>query len=394
MNGVPVSDPERLARLAARSLDVIRGAQDASGAYLASPAFPTYRYSWLRDGAFIADAMSRCGDVASAEAFFSWCARVIEDRRPRIESLIARRHAGEPIGRDEFLPTRYLPDGTESSEEWTDFQLDGYGAWLWALGEHVRRHGRSISPYLEGAILSARYVAEFRDHPSYDWWEEHPEHLHTSTLAALYGGLRAMSEVDEVDPRLRTTFAYVASRIRELVRSDAASRGHLAKWLGGDAVDSSLAAVATPFRLLEPDDPLVAPTIRRIEVDLVRDHGVYRYADDTYYGGGQWLLLAAFLGWHYFEVGRVDDAQAALAWVVGQSTDGDELPEQVPAHLLAPDRRQEWVDRWGPVACPLLWSHAMFLTLVLELGLVATPLVFGPDVNTALRPAASSAPPL
>lgn len=374
MSGTPVPEPARLARLAARSLEIIRGAQDPSGAYLASPAFPTYHYSWFRDGAFIADAMSRCGDVESAEAFFTWCARVIEARRERIESLLARRLAGGAIAEDEFLPTRYHADGTESSEEWTDFQLDGYGAWLWALGEHGRRHGRPAGAWLDGAVLSARYVATFWDHPSYDWWEEHPDHSHTSTLAALYGGLRTMSTVEAIDPQLRADFASVAGRIREAVRSDAASRGHLAKWLGADAVDSSIVAVATPFRLLEPDDPLMTATIRAIEADLLRDGGVQRYAADTYYGGGQWPLLAAFLGWHYAAVGRMDDARAELRWVVAQATDEDELPEQVSAHLLAPERRQEWVERWGPVACPLLWSHAMFLTLALELGLIASPL--------------------
>jgi GH15 family glucan-1,4-alpha-glucosidase len=367
-------DPARLDRLAVRSLRIIRDGQDPSGAYLASPTFPTYRYSWYRDGAFIADAVSRYGDIASAEAFFTWCARVVEARRERIESLLARRLTGGAIGHHEFLPTRYRADGTESSEEWTDFQLDGYGAWLWALGEHCQRHGRQIGPWLAGAVLSARYVATFWDHPSYDWWEEHPDHSHTSTLAALYGGLTAMSTVDAVAAALRANFATVAGRIRDAVRADATSRGHLAKWLGGEAVDASLVAVATPFRLLEPDDPLMAATVRRIEADLLREGGVHRYAGDTYYGGGQWPLLAAFLGWHHAETGRIDDARAELAWVVRQATDGDELPEQVPIDLLAPERRPEWIQRWGPVACPLLWSHAMFLTLALALGLIASPL--------------------
>ncbi len=371
MSEVSSLDPARLARLAQRSIEVIRASQHPAGAYLASPAFPVYQYSWLRDGAFIADAMSRCGDVGSAEAFFSWCAGVIEARRERIESLIARKREGSAIGHDEFLPTRYLADGSESAEEWTDFQLDGYGAWLWALDEHCRRHRRPVGPWIEGAVLSARYVAAFWDHPSYDWWEEHPDHSHVSTLAALYGGLRSVAGMPSIDPDLRSGFAVAAAEIRGAVRSDAGPRGHLAKWLGGDAVDASLLSVATPFRLLEPDDPLMAETLSVIEVDLLRDGGVHRYADDTYYGGGQWLLLAALLGWHYVEVGRMDGAFAELAWVVGQATVDDDLPEQVPQHLLAPARRKEWVDRWGPVACPLLWSHAMFLTLALSLRQIA-----------------------
>ena len=45
------------------------------------------------------------------------------------------------------------------------------------------------------------------------------------------------------------------------------------------------------------------------------------------------------------------------------------LPEQVTGHLLAPASYDEWVERWGPIATPLLWSHAMFVTLAVELGL-------------------------
>ncbi|MGH2368491.1 MAG: glycoside hydrolase family 15 protein, partial [Chloroflexota bacterium] len=56
-------------RLAANSVELILRHQASSGAYLASPDFPVYRFSWLRDGAFIADAMSRAGHSASADAF-------------------------------------------------------------------------------------------------------------------------------------------------------------------------------------------------------------------------------------------------------------------------------------------------------------------------------------
>jgi hypothetical protein len=36
------------------SIDLILANQHADGAYIASPAFPTYHYCWLRDGSFVA----------------------------------------------------------------------------------------------------------------------------------------------------------------------------------------------------------------------------------------------------------------------------------------------------------------------------------------------------
>jgi GH15 family glucan-1,4-alpha-glucosidase len=365
--------PGGLVALARRSVEIILANQAPSGAYPASPTFPVYRYCWLRDGAFIADAMSRAGEVASAEAFFGWCAKVLTSRRTQVESLLARRHAGQAIPAADFLHTRYTLDGSEAAAEWWNFQLDGYGAWLWALDAHARRHGRSIDPFLDGVALSATYVAAFWDQPSYDWWEEHADHCHSSTLAAIYAGLRVVARWPRVSPDVRDAAAEAAAAIESAVRSDASRLGHLTKWFGGAAVDASLLAVSTPFELLAPGDPLMQATVERIETGLVHGGGVHRYAGDTYYGGGEWLLLSALLGWHRLRSGDEAGALRQLEWVAGQATAAGEFPEQVDAHLLAPEAEQAWLDRWGPIATPLLWSHAMYLTLALETGVFVPP---------------------
>jgi len=158
-----------LAALARRSVAVIRANQAMSGAYLASPNFAVYRYSWFRDGAFIADAMSRAGHAASAEAFFRWCSGVLEARAAKIDTLIERHRTGQVIGPEEFLHARYTVEGDEVAQQWWNFQLDGYGTWLWALASHVRRtNGASLDAYRRGIILSVRYLAEFWNEPSYD----------------------------------------------------------------------------------------------------------------------------------------------------------------------------------------------------------------------------------
>ena len=92
---------------------------------------------------------------------------------------------------------------------------------------------------------------------------------------------------------------------------------------------------------------------------------------DTYYGGGEWLLLAGLLGLQYAATGRDHAAGSELAWIAAHATADGLLPEQVDDHLLAPDRCAEWQERWGPVATPLLWSHAMFLSLAVRLGVAA-----------------------
>jgi GH15 family glucan-1,4-alpha-glucosidase len=212
---------------------------------------------------------------------------------------------------------------------------------------HSRSPNNSLEPYQDGIVLSIKYLTEFWREPSYDWWEEHPGHRHTSTLAPIFAAMRDGSGWDEVPKDLRLRAADAADEIRQTVLSDGRREGRLVKWLGGDALDASLISCSVPFG----------------------------YLADTYYGGGEWPLLSALLGWYYSTTGRRDDAYRELDWVVRHASRHGDLPEQVADRLLAPSARQAWIDRWGPVATPLLWSHAMYLTLALELGAVASPVL-------------------
>ena len=361
-----------LVPLLARSQAVIRTHQAPTGAYLASPTFPSYRYSWLRDGAFIADAMSRVGEVASAERFHGWCARIVTDRAGRIEDLRRRAARGERIGIDEHLHARYTVDGQEADEPWWTFQLDGYGTWLWALEAHAQRHLLDLDDYRGAIELLVDYLAAFWAEPCYDWWEEHAEQRHVATLASVVAGLEAALATGLLDRHRSAAAADAAAAARALVAQEGVRDGHLTKWLGTDAVDASLAACLAPFELYPPGSPVATATLIEIDRQLA-PAGVYRYLDDVYYGGGQWVLLAGFLGWAHLRAGDPGRAAALLAWMVVQADDDLQLPEQVAEDLLHPEHERRWIERWGPSASPLLWSHAMLLTLAHELASSSHP---------------------
>ncbi|SEG96647.1 Glycosyl hydrolases family 15 [Nonomuraea solani] len=359
--------------LVAHSLDVIKRLQAPSGAYPASPTFSAYRgYSWLRDGAFIAEGVSRHGDVAGADAFHAWCARVVGDRAGQVDALVSRAGRGEAVPAAEMLPTRFTLDGVDGDDDWWDFQLDGYGTWLWALREHGVRHGHVVPGVEKGVRTAARYLTAFWHVPCYDWWEEHVEHRHVATLGSIHAGLRAAIALGVLSGPESAAAAEAVEGIAGLVAQEGVTQeGHLRKWLGSDAVDASLLACVEPFGLYPAGHPAGEATVAEVERQLARDGGVYRYLDDTFYGGGRWVLLAGFLGWNHARAGRRAEAARYLEWMAAQANPAGDLPEQVPGLLLAPDRRQEWLDRWGPVATPLLWSHGMYLVLADELGVTA-----------------------
>lgn len=80
--------------LASRSVRIILESQASSGAYPACPVFPTYHYSWFRDGAFIAYAMDLVGEHDSAKRFHEWAAATIVSRAELVERAVVKARSG------------------------------------------------------------------------------------------------------------------------------------------------------------------------------------------------------------------------------------------------------------------------------------------------------------
>ena len=305
-----------------KSVAVILDTQHVSGAYPASPNYAVYKYSWFRDGSFTADAMSRAGEIESAEKFFDWCSRVVLNKR-------------ESIYNGETLDARYAYDGSIPLIEWSSYQLDGYGILLWAIKQHEVRHGRSTDQYRELVELIQYYLVLHWNEPSFDWWEERLGH-HAASLACIYAGLNAYGNSEAV---------HVKNAIH----------------LDQERTDSSILAcflfdAVTADEFLQP--------LKNIEAELVSEGGgVYRYADDTYYGGGEWPALVALLGWCYVKLGRLEDAKRHLSWCENHMQSNGWLAEQVSGRMLHTEHFQYWEDKLGQPANPLMWSQAMVVSL-------------------------------
>jgi GH15 family glucan-1,4-alpha-glucosidase len=359
-----------LAALADSSFDTILALQDPSGAYPASPTFSAYRgYSWFRDGAFIADGVSSYGGVESASRFHDWCSGILIAREEQIGRIVAAAAEGHPVADSEMLPTRFTFAGHAGDDEWWDFQLDGYGTWLWAVVEHGQRHGLSLQPWLRAIELATDYLVSSWTRPCFDWWEERVDEVHVSTLGCIAAGL--LASVPHLDVSRAQAAHEAVDDIRALISAQGVVDGHLAKWLGSPAVDASLLSVVHPLGVFPATGSIGAATIAAIDEQLNVGGGVHRYNTDTFYGGGQWPLLSCMLGLAFTAAGDRDRALEQLRWAAATATTENHLPEQVADHLIDPSMRQEWVDRWGTVATPLLWSHAMYVRLAVELGIGA-----------------------
>jgi isomaltose glucohydrolase len=345
-------------RLLQRSLHVLREGQAPSGAFVASPAFGVYRYSWLRDGAFCAHALDLAGETEAAAAFHRWAATALEGQRKRAEQAIAQVLSGREPAHEQMLPTRYTLDGElepPGEELWPNFQLDGYGMWLWALGSHSER-----AVPLDGLRPAVKLAADYLDVcwqiPCYGPWEEFDDGKHAATLAAIAAGLRAASRMLNHPDYDQTADQIVARLFAEFVID-----GRFKRCASDQRLDGSLLWLTVPFEVVAPHDPRMRATIEAVRRDLIGPSGgVRRYLGDTYFGGGEWILLSCSLAWHELLTGLGDGADMR-EWVREQALPNGDLPEQTISHPQDPKMVEPWVKQWGPVATPLLWSHAMFL---------------------------------
>jgi GH15 family glucan-1,4-alpha-glucosidase len=305
--------------------------------------------------------MDLAGESASSARFHDWAAGAINAREAIVQRAEAKRRQNLPLGGGDILHTRYTLDGEEASpveEEWPNFQLDGFGTWLWGLNEHLRMSGDPLKPeWRQAAALAARFLAILWNHPCSDCWEEFPKEIHTHTLAAIYGGLQAVTALGIADYR------DVTRQIRQFVETEMVYDGYFVKFKGSYTVDASMLGLVTPYHLVSADDPRMTETLKRIQSTLWLGGGVHRYATDTYYGGGEWVLLAGWLGWYLAENQQPEAAEKLLTWMESQANEAGDLPEQVPATLNDPNYYQPWFRRWGEIARPLLWSHAKDIIL-------------------------------
>ena len=350
--------------LVAASVDVIAAGQHGSGAYVAAPGYPPYAYAWLRDGAFCAYAMDLHQNTASAAAFHSFVTSTLLGHRHLFET-----RAASDSRPDTMPPTRYTLDGRleeDLEETWpSNFQLDGYGTWLWALGDHQRRGGTLGDDHRAAVKMVSGYLQRTATRPCFDCWEEFGDRRHTSTLASVIAGLRAAAELVDDDGATRC-----AEALRERLLDRHVLDGSFIKYECSSAVDASLLWLALPFGIVDLHDARMVRTVARVSDELVGPTGgVRRYLGDTFYGGGEWILLTAWLAWYHALTGKDGDAARGKAWIEACATPAGLLPEQRTDAAQDPTKLTWWAQQWGPVATPLLWSHAMYLVLEANLEL-------------------------
>ena len=343
------------------SIDAILRNQADSGAIVASPDFAQYQFCWLRDGSFSSFALDRAGEYEASARYHSWVNDAIGGISGIIDDVIEKMLRGDDVDPSIMPPARFALDGTSVIDDWPNFQIDGYGTWLWSLGQHLIESNKSSVPneWRSSVARAARYLATFALTPCFDVWEENGSAVHTSTLACVYGGLTTAADMLD-DPDLRATARAVKIRIHEAVMN-----GVYAKSSENSDVDASELWLFTPFHAVDIRDRAFSETVATIEDRLNLYGGIRRYSTDVYFGSGAWPVLTASFGWHAVATGDIEKAKRCLAWVAAHFDHDGLLGEQYGGKGRDALHYDEWVQRWGNPAKDLTWSYAMYVVLMI-----------------------------
>ena len=334
--------------------------QAVNGAIVASPDFEQYDFCWLRDGSFTSFALDLVGEFGASARYHAWANQAIGAITEQIESAIGDHRAGRQPDLLNMPPARFTLEGKVVVDGWPNFQIDGYGTWLWSLSQHLELSNENELPssFRQTVKTVARYLSEFAFVPCFDVWEESGDAVHTSTLASAFGGLVAASQMLDTDEYMDG-----ARSLQAKVVDDAARLGYFAKSNTNPDVDASSLWLATPFNLVDVRNECFQETVNLIEQRLTLDGGIRRYSSDTYYGSGAWPVLTASLGWNRAQQGDLDGAKQCRVWIEDRFTAEFCLGEQFGGDKRDPEHFSDWVNRWGLPANDLMWSHAMYIVL-------------------------------
>lgn len=343
-----------------KSVEKMLEAQSESGAFVASTTFPTYNYCWFRDSAFISHALFKCGEVEASSRFHDWAVATILRNREMIEKGL-RVSPKDALSKGLYLNARYNLDGSTEEiadgDAWPNFQIDGLGTWLWSFNISRSLNGpEKLKPSEYIAVeLASAYLVHFWQEPCYDYWEESPDAIHSSTLVSVLAGLSAASEL------LNKSFQEPMSGIQEFISANLISDGKLLKSTKNRTLDASSVGAVLPFVGLGLEGFDARRHLHSVIQELSLEGGITRYLGDTYYGGGRWILLTAWCAWAAKQLGEYELGERLTEWVEGNFDESFNLPEQESSTSQDSSRVQEWINRWGESANPLTWSYAMYV---------------------------------
>ncbi|HVC22221.1 MAG TPA: glycoside hydrolase family 15 protein [Candidatus Dormibacteraeota bacterium] len=264
-----------------------------------------YRYTWLRDSAFLLYALQLLGYHEEAANFISWLERVHKHNPNHFQIMYGidgRTDVAETelSGLDGYQGSRPVRIGNGAADQ---KQLDIYGEVVDSAYLHLRYGKIKVAPMHSTLVAMVDQAMNEWKEPDNGIWEMRggPQHFVYSKLlcwVALDRGISLSREL-KVDKRRREKWVWAREEIRHtiLTRGWSDKLGSFRQVLDEDQLDATSLMIPL-LRFLSPLDPRMRQTIQTIQRDLTDQNGfVYRYRRDDGLGAseGTFLLCSFWL---------------------------------------------------------------------------------------------------
>jgi GH15 family glucan-1,4-alpha-glucosidase len=278
-----------------------------------------YRYSWVRDSAFTANAFADMGCTDEAERFRHFIVRSSAGHAGDLQILYGiggeRRIGEHELELCGYAGSRPVRAGNDAANQ---LQLDALGellnlAWHW----HRRGHSPDDDEWRFFAELVEMAVARWGEPDSGIWeWRSEPRHFVHSKAgcwAAVDRGLRLAEECARRAPERRWRAA--RDEIREAIetRGYDSRRGVFVQCFDEPQLDAALLLLPV-VGFVEFDDERMVRTAAAIEEQLGEGGYVRRYDIDDGLAGreGAFLACSFWLARCYAHQGRLTDGRTVF----------------------------------------------------------------------------------
>jgi GH15 family glucan-1,4-alpha-glucosidase len=296
-----------------------------------------YRYSWVRDSAFMLDTLLELDCSGEAHAYFWWLMHASQITHPRLQVLYrldGGHHADErerPLAG--YRGSRPVRTGNAAVDQ---LQLDTYGELLqtaWLYAEDGNFIDRDLAARLAGI---ADHVCEIWRRPDSGIWEVRSEPLHfTQSKMMCWIALDralALARRGCISGRHAARWKREAKAIRDFVDARCWSRekrGYV-RFAGGEELDASV-LLGVLFGYGDPRSERWTGTVEAVRRELAHGPFVHRYSGEDGLGGeeGAFLCCSFWLAEALARTGRLDEAVALMEELVALANDVGLYAEEI-----------------------------------------------------------------
>jgi GH15 family glucan-1,4-alpha-glucosidase len=244
-----------------------------------------YRYAWIRDTAYVAEALSMINYREEAIKFLYDIMQVVQ-REKRLRTIYPIDLDGSleefEVDYEGFMGSRPVRIGNKAAKQ---LQIDEYGSLVNAV-YYVGMNGGLITTFLWHFVMEILDdLSSIWDKPDSTIWEfrTEPKHYVYSKAMAWTAFTRAIT--------LGKFLGYSApyekwQEMADMIRTQILTKGYdketnsFVQFYGSRDTDGSLLRLPH-LGILPPDDPRIRGTVERIEKDLMTDNYLFRrYLND------------------------------------------------------------------------------------------------------------------